>query len=55
MSRLSLLTLAVAYKQETYSAVAIGTKRSVGGKSICFDFRMNRYATDEEVEKALHE
>lgn len=55
MSRQSLLTLAVAYKQETYSAVAIGTGGSVGGKSIDFDVRINRYVTDEEVENALHE
>lgn len=55
MSRLTLLTLAVAYKQKTYSAIAIGTGGSAGGKSIGFDVRINRYATDEEVEKALHE
>lgn len=63
MSKLTLVMLAVVFflafavgqegqdKQEAYSAVAIGTGGSVGGKSISFDFRINRYATDEEVDK----
>jgi hypothetical protein len=38
-------------KPEAYSAVAMGTGGSVGGKSIQFDFRINRYTTDEEVNK----
>jgi hypothetical protein len=63
MSRLTVLMLTVLFlpalvsgqegenKPEAYSAVAIGTGGSVGGKSIGFDFRINRYATDEEVDK----
>lgn len=35
--------------KEGYSAVAMGTGGAVGGKTIQFDFRINRYATDEEV------
>jgi hypothetical protein len=38
-------------KPEAYSAVAIGTGGSVGGKSIQFDFRITRYTTDEELDK----
>ena len=38
-------------KPETYSAVAMGTGGSVGGKSISFDVRINRYNTDQEVQK----
>ena len=38
-------------KQERYSAVAMGTGGAVGGKSIHFDFRVSRYASDEEVDK----
>lgn len=36
---------------EAYSAVAIGTGGSVGGKTIQFDFRITQYTTDEEVQK----
>ncbi len=36
-------------KEEAYSAVAIGTGGSVGGKSVQFDFRITKYTTDEEV------
>jgi hypothetical protein len=36
---------------EAYSALAIGTGGSVGGKSIPFDFRITSYTTDEEVDK----
>ena len=36
---------------EAYSGVAMGTGGSVGGKSIQFDFRINQYTTDEEVQK----
>jgi hypothetical protein len=38
-------------KPEQYSAVAMGTGGAVGGKAIQFDFRINRYATDEEVDQ----
>lgn len=38
-------------KPESYSGVAIGTGGRVGGRSIQFDFRINRYTTDEEVQK----
>lgn len=36
---------------EAYSAVAIGTGGAAGGKSVRFDFRISRYANDEEVDK----
>lgn len=36
---------------EAYSAVAMGTGGSVGGRSIQFDFRITGYTTDEEVNK----
>ena len=36
-------------RPEAYTAVAMGTGGSVGAKSIGFDFRVNRYTTDEEV------
>jgi hypothetical protein len=36
---------------EAYSGVAMGTGGSVGGKTIQFDFRINQYTTDEEVQK----
>jgi hypothetical protein len=63
MSRLCSLTLALAllfptvFGQETanredaYSAVAMGTGGSVGGKSMQFDVRVKRYATDDEIQK----
>jgi hypothetical protein len=38
-------------KPEAYSAVAIGTGGTVGGKSIGFDFRITRYTTDQELQK----
>jgi hypothetical protein len=38
-------------KPEAYSAVAIGTGGSVGGKTIQFDFRITRYTSDEELDK----
>jgi len=38
-------------KPEAWSAVAIGTGGSVGGKSIQFDFRISKYTTDEEVDQ----
>ena len=38
-------------KPEAYSAVAIGTGGSVGGKSIQFDFRINKYTSDEELDR----
>ena len=37
--------------EESYSGVAIGTGGAVGGKSLQFDFRVKRYATDEDVQK----
>jgi hypothetical protein len=36
---------------EVYSAVAIGTGGSVGGKTISFDVRITSYTTDAEVQK----
>jgi len=36
-------------KPEAYSAVAMGTGGSVGGKSMQFDFRITKYTSDEEV------
>jgi hypothetical protein len=36
---------------EAYSAVAVGTGGAVGARSIQFSFRINRYTTDEEVNK----
>jgi hypothetical protein len=36
---------------EAYSAVAMGTGGSVGGKTAQFDFRITSYTTDEEVQK----
>lgn len=53
----SLFLLSSAYGQETkakpeaYSGTAIGTGGTLGGRSIGFDFRINRYTTDEEVQK----
>lgn len=38
-------------KPEAYSGVAIGTGGAVGGRAMQFDFRINRYTTDEEVQK----
>jgi hypothetical protein len=35
---------------QAYSAVAIGTGGSVGGKTIPFDFRITQYTSDEEVQ-----
>jgi hypothetical protein len=36
---------------EAYSGVAIGTGGSVGGKTVQFDFRINVFTPDEEVQK----
>lgn len=36
---------------EAYSAVAMGTGGVVGGKSIPFDFRIDRYTTDEQLDR----
>jgi hypothetical protein len=36
-------------KPEAYSAIAMGTGGSVGGKMIQFDFRIKTYTTDEEL------
>jgi hypothetical protein len=38
-------------KQEAYSGTAIGTGGTAGGKSIGFDFRVNRYTSDEEIDQ----
>lgn len=38
-------------KPEAYSAVAMGTGGVVGAKSISFDFRVNRFTSDEEVDQ----
>jgi hypothetical protein len=35
---------------QAYSAVAIGTGGSVGGKAISFDFRITQFTTDEELQ-----
>ena len=63
MSRLAFVMLGMAFlapaasgqeqknNQEAYSAVAVGTGGMVGGKSIQFNFRIARYATDEEVDR----
>src|SRR5207302_9714580 len=45
----------VAYAQdkprpEAYSAVALGTGGSVGGKTMSFNFRVTTYTTGEELE-----
>lgn len=36
---------------EAYTAVAIGTGGTVGGKTLPFDFRVTRWTTDGEVEE----
>ena len=63
MKKIGMLILAVAFvisplwcqqekmNQEAYTGTAIGTGGPVGGKSIGFDFRVNRYTTDEEVDQ----
>ena len=38
-------------KPEAYSGVAIGTGGAVGGRSVQFEFRINRYTADEEVQR----
>ena len=40
-----------AAKPDAYTGVAMGTGGSVGAKSVGFDFRINRYTTDEEVDQ----
>jgi len=35
---------------EAYSAVAMGTGGSMGGRTMNFDFQIDRYTTDEEVQ-----
>jgi hypothetical protein len=35
---------------EAYSAVAMGTGGSVGGKTMLFDFRITQYTTDDELQ-----
>ncbi|HEY6253750.1 MAG TPA: hypothetical protein VI685_27660, partial [Candidatus Angelobacter sp.] len=48
------LALAVSAQDGTppqaYSAVAVGTGGSVGGKTISFDFRIAQYTSDEELQ-----
>src|SRR5690349_11686743 len=63
MSNLAALVLGIAFivvpalaqegknQQEAYTGVAMGTGGSVGGKSLSFDFRIERYTSDEEVDK----
>lgn len=63
MKKSALLILGVAFivspllcqqeqtKQEAYSGTALGTGGAVGAKSIGFDFRVNRYTSDEEVDR----
>ena len=63
MSRLAFVLVAAAFlaptvlgqgredTQGAYSAVALGTGGSVGGKSMLFDFRISSYTTDEEVDQ----
>jgi hypothetical protein len=56
LSIFAFLLLAVGVRaqdktSEAYSAVAVGTGGSVGGKSIQFDFRVTQYTTDEDVQK----
>ena len=61
MSKFLLLMLVIAsvvplfaqdkVQPEAYTGVAMGTGGGVGGKSLSFDFRINRYTTDEEVDK----
>jgi hypothetical protein len=41
--------ISLAQTQEAYSAVALGTGGVVGGSSIQFDFRIERFTTDDEV------
>jgi hypothetical protein len=38
-------------KPEGYSAVAMGTGGSMGGKTMSFDFRITEYTSDVEVQK----
>jgi len=38
-------------KQEAYTGTALGTGGAVGAKSIGFDFRLNRFTSDEEVDQ----
>ena len=40
-------------KPESYTAVAMGTGGSMGGKSMPFDFRVTQWTTDEEVQKYM--
>jgi hypothetical protein len=63
LSRLALFPLFVIFSlslmasaqdrplPEVYSAVAMGTGGSVGGKTILFDFRITQYTTDEELQQ----
>jgi hypothetical protein len=40
-------------KPESYTAVAMGTGGSMGGKSMPFDFRITKWTTDEEVKQYM--
>jgi hypothetical protein len=63
MKKIAMLILGVAFiisplfcqedqaKQETYSGTAIGTGGTLGGKSIGFTVRVNRYSSDKEVDQ----
>jgi len=46
-----LLCQEAQMKPEAYSGTAIGTGGVAGGKSIGFDFRINRYTSDEEIDQ----
>ena len=63
MSRLAIVLLGLALvapalssqeqkkQKEEYAAVAMGTGGAVGGRSINFDFRIDRYTPDGEVDE----
>ena len=63
MKKLAALALAIAFitpaampqagdkLPEAYSGVAMGTGGAVGAKSTHFDFRIEKYTTDEEVQR----
>jgi hypothetical protein len=63
MSKIAVLFLGLAFvllpifgqepreKSEAYSAVALGTGGTVGGKAKSFDFRVSRFTSDEEIQE----
>ncbi len=53
-----VLLISVAYsqekpKRESYTAVAMGTGGSVGGRSMPFDFSVTKWTTDAEVKEYM--